>query len=573
MSQFAYPALHALFIWWFSTGVVIYLDGLPRRTFRWTMLGASVLLGVAIVGLATSGGDTSVSGAYQAFTYGVLAWAWLEVSFYLGYVTGVRKVACPEGCSGWRHFGHAILACLWHELAIFAVAAAVVAVTWGKPNQFGAWTFMVLWWMHQSARLNVFLGVRNLNEEFIPEHLAFLTSFFRKAPLNLLFPVSVTISTLVAALLFQRAFAADAAGAAVGYTFVGTMMTLAILEHWFLVLPLPTAALWSWSLRSHHPPRSFDVEIVAGFLGAGKTSVLRHRIDRIDPALRTVVLVNDAEAMNLDAALLRGRDGPVYCALEPDISRQIRDAVARWSPQRIIIEPAGGADLGMLLAVLARRDFQPLVGSVQVTAVVDAGAFLHDYARLQRYFEAQASLAQTVVLNKTDLVSRAELRMVESTLRTLNPLARIVPAIYGVLRPGGEQPLHAAAFRHEAATEEDAFSRDDGVARRHPPADVLGFATWNTTLHGRCDPQLLMELLEAVAGGAFGQVERVKGIAQAGAGWVHFDCAGGRPNLTAVVADDDETPRVIVVGCNIDRARLQAALDACAISAARMDIT
>ena len=265
MSQFAYPALHALFIWWFSTGVVIYLDGLPRRTFRWTMLGASVLLGVAIVGLATSGGDTSVSGAYQAFTYGVLAWAWLEVSFYLGYVTGVRKVACPEGCSGWRHFGHAILACLWHELAIFAVAAAVVAVTWGKPNQFGAWTFMVLWWMHQSARLNVFLGVSNLNAELLPEHLDHIKSFFTRKPMNLLFPFSVTASTICAVILSQRALAADGdAFNATGHTLVATMMVLAILEHWFLVLPLSAAkawnGLWQWSVTSRArdaiPPRT-----------------------------------------------------------------------------------------------------------------------------------------------------------------------------------------------------------------------------------------------------------------------------------------------------------------------------
>ena len=55
MSHYVYPALHALFIWWFSTGVVIYLDGLPRRTFRWTMLGSSVLLAVSLTGLAVSG--------------------------------------------------------------------------------------------------------------------------------------------------------------------------------------------------------------------------------------------------------------------------------------------------------------------------------------------------------------------------------------------------------------------------------------------------------------------------------------------------------------------------------------
>src|SRR5664279_4847998 len=118
MSQYALPALHSLFIWWFSTGVVLYLDGLPQRTFRWTMLGSTVVLAVSLVGLAASSADTSVGGAYGAFTYALLAWSWIEVSFYLNYVTGPRQQACPEGCGGWAHFGHAVMASLWHELAI-----------------------------------------------------------------------------------------------------------------------------------------------------------------------------------------------------------------------------------------------------------------------------------------------------------------------------------------------------------------------------------------------------------------------------------------------------------------------
>jgi putative photosynthetic complex assembly protein 2 len=588
MSQYVYPALHALFIWWFATGLVIYLDGLPRRTFRWTMLGSTVLLALSLLGLAVCADDRSVGGVYQAFTFGLLAWAWLEVSFYLGYVTGVRQHACPEGCGGWRHFGHAIQACLWHELAILAVAAAVVGITWGRGNQIGTWTFLVLWWMHESARLNVFLGVRNLNEEFIPDHLAFLKSFFRKAPMNLLFPVSVTVSTVVAVLLFRHAVAADAdAGTAAGYTFVATLMTLAILEHWFLVLPLPAAALWRWSLASHRPPRSFDVEVVAGFHGAGKTSFLRRRLDRIDPAVRTLVLVADPEAMHLDAGVLRrqgsrtaagaGKGGSVVLPLARSPALQIRQSVDRWTPQRIIIEPAGGADLGVLLGMLARPDLQPLVSSVQVTSVIDAGAFLRDFARLQRHFEQQATLAHTLVVNKTDLVAPAELRMVEATLRALNPHARMLSASYGAPLDhcGGADDgagLHNIPAMADPATIDDVI---ESPSSRHvgPQPDAPGFGTWSTRLTGCCDPELLHELLEAVADGVFGQIERVKGVVPAGPGWVRFDCSGGRPQLTVFAAAADEMPRLVVVGREIDRGRLAAAFAACTTPPARMNGT
>ena len=570
MTQFVYPALHALFIWWFSTGLLIYLDGLPRRTFRWTMLGSTLLLVLALIGLAATGEDRSVSGAYQAFTYGLLAWAWLEVSFYLGYVTGVRKQACPEGCSGWRHFGHAVQACLWHELGILAVAAAVIGLTWGAPNQVGTWTFLVLWWMHQSARVNVFLGVRNLNEEFLPEHLAFLRSFFRKAPMNLLFPVSVTISTIIAAMLFRNAFAPEAdAAAAAGYTFVGTLMVLAILEHWFLVLPLPAAALWSWSLRSHRPAHSFDVEVVAGFLGAGKTSLLRRRIDKLDPDARMLVLVNDPEALHFDAAMLTGGAAQagraIVLPMERDLSKQIRRAVERWAPQRVMIEPAGGADLGALLALMARVDLKPMVGSLHVTAVIDAGAFLRDYARMQRYFETQVTLAQTVVVNKIDVVAPAGLRMVTSTVLALNPAAQIVAASHGMLQPGFIGPHTAnAKFAGFADETDGAEPPGESLPDVEAQADTLGFTTCSIAPPGRCDPQLLLELLDHVVAGAFGRIERLKGIVRAGAGWVRFDCAGGRPQIAAAALDDDEMPRVVVVGLNVDRIRLQSALAACA---------
>ncbi len=263
MVEYGLPALFALFVWWFSTGVIFYLDGLPRRTFRWSMLGATILLAASVYGLTETKNDTSISGAYWAFTFGLLAWGWQEISFYMGFVTGPRKQASPEGCRGWRHFGYAIQTTLYHELAIIAGAILVVAVTWGGANQIGTWTFMILWGMHQSAKLNVFLGARNLNEEFLPEHLAYLKSFFTKKSMNLLFPVSITVSTVILTWLVQLAMAPDASAfEAVGYTFLATMMALAVLEHWFLVVPLPAASLWNWSLSSHRKeaPRATDKE-------------------------------------------------------------------------------------------------------------------------------------------------------------------------------------------------------------------------------------------------------------------------------------------------------------------------
>jgi putative photosynthetic complex assembly protein 2 len=251
VAEYLLPALYALFVWWFSTGVIIYLDGLPQRTFRYSMGAATVVAAASLIGLTVSSANMGVTGAYMAFTCALLVWAWVEISFYMGMVTGPRRIACAHGCSGWRHFGHAIQVSLYHEMAIFAAAALIIAFTWGGENQIGMWTFVVLWWMHQSARLNVFLGVPNLNEHFLPDHLHFLKSFFRNKPMNLLFPVSVTVSTIVTAMLAQRAAVASSGSfEATGFTFLAVLMGLAVLEHWFLVLPLPAAALWNWGMKS-----------------------------------------------------------------------------------------------------------------------------------------------------------------------------------------------------------------------------------------------------------------------------------------------------------------------------------
>jgi putative photosynthetic complex assembly protein 2 len=94
----------------------------------------------------------------------------------------------------------------------------------------------------------VFLGVRNVSEEFVPAHMEVLKSFLTRKPMNLLFPVSVTGGTIGAVLLFQGALAATNPGEAAGLTLLAALAGLAVVEHWLLMLPLPVEKLFRWSL-------------------------------------------------------------------------------------------------------------------------------------------------------------------------------------------------------------------------------------------------------------------------------------------------------------------------------------
>lgn len=260
MLEFGLAALAAIVLWWLSTGVIIYLDGLPRGTFRWSMLGASLLGLVALAVMIATRDVATPAGAYLAFTCGLVAWGWQAMSFYMGYITGPRTTPCPTHLAGWARFFAAAETNVTHELVIAAGALVLVALIGDGANQLGLWTYLVLWWMHLSGKLNVFLGVPNLSEEFIPEHLAYLRSYMTRRPMNLLFPVSVTVSTLVTAWLVREALTHPPASyEATAFTLLATLMLLAVLEHWLLVLPLPAMALWTWSLTSRTNDHQPDV--------------------------------------------------------------------------------------------------------------------------------------------------------------------------------------------------------------------------------------------------------------------------------------------------------------------------
>ncbi len=249
------PALYCLAVWWFSTGLIVFLNNLPPRTFPYSFSAFTTLAAISLYRLAQGGQDTSLAGAYAAFTYGVLVWGWHEMAFFMGYVTGPRTTACSAGAQGWRRFRQATQACIHHELAILATGAAVLWACWGAPNQVGLWTFLVLWGMRLSAKLNVYLGVLNLGEAFLPAHLTYLLSYMARRRMNWLMPVSLAGGIAATAWLVHLARAPGTTPTAfASLVFLVTMMALAVLEHALLVLPLPFTALWGWWLRAKSTP-------------------------------------------------------------------------------------------------------------------------------------------------------------------------------------------------------------------------------------------------------------------------------------------------------------------------------
>lgn len=252
MGDFAAPVLTAALAWWATTGLIMYLDGLRPSTFRWSMAYCTLGMFAAVKVISATSHDATPYGAYCGFGAALMVWAWLEMSFLMGFVTGPRRTGCTPGASTWRRFREATGAIAYHEAAIAIASTLVILATWTAPNPMAGWTIAVLWAMRLSAKLNLFLGVRNLGIEYLPPHLRYLAGYFARRPMNALFPVSVTAATLVLAWIIEdvRTLRGDAFGVT-SHALLATLMALAIFEHWVMVLPFPTTALWSLGLASH----------------------------------------------------------------------------------------------------------------------------------------------------------------------------------------------------------------------------------------------------------------------------------------------------------------------------------
>lgn len=261
LAEFIVPVVYAIFLWWFATGGLFLLNALDGKRRRFCLVLATALAGLALYGLIRSGQQTGIVSAYLSFTCGLALWGWQTLTYYTGFITGPREQACPPHATGWQRFGYGLAASLWHELVALATALLLLVVCWHLPNRVGLWTYGVLWSMHVSAKLNLFLGVRNTGDDFLPTHLSYLKSFFRRRRMNPLFPVSLTVGSLLTALFVDAAVAVEASAfTTAGSLLIATLSGLAVLEHACLFLPIPAALLWRWTQSRRHddPTESTD---------------------------------------------------------------------------------------------------------------------------------------------------------------------------------------------------------------------------------------------------------------------------------------------------------------------------
>jgi G3E family GTPase len=236
------------------------------------------------------------------------------------------------------------------------------------------------------------------------------------------------------------------------------------------------------------PPDGDDeripVNILTGFLGSGKTTVLRHVL-RHPGFADTAVLINEFGEVGLDHMLV-GRleqepvllqSGCICCSIRGDLSRAIRDLQAGRHAgsippfRRVIVETTGLADPTPILATItADRVIRHHFRAGAMVATIDAlhaGEGLTTHPELAR----QAAIADRLIVTKTDMAQPAQVARLYGRLKQLNPSAMIVSAVQGVVDPeqlvgqdtGGSEARLAEAGRWAA----EAIPADLGPATRH----------------------------------------------------------------------------------------------------------
>jgi putative photosynthetic complex assembly protein 2 len=261
MASYLIPPVYAAFLWWFSTGAVLLLVGRSGWFDALRVCSAAGLLVASLSGLAVSANAADVAGAYAAFTSTILLWGAQEIAFLAGWLTGPRPEPCPGEARGLRRLGLALQAILYHELALMTCGAAILTLTWKGANQVGLWTFAALWVLRQSAKINLFLGVPVTNDELMPDAVSFLKTYFARKPVGAFFPISVTLATATLVIMVQRIVEVAATPFdIVGLTLVSTLFALGVVEHWFMLLPMPAITLWGWGMHSGLPSEDTIME-------------------------------------------------------------------------------------------------------------------------------------------------------------------------------------------------------------------------------------------------------------------------------------------------------------------------
>ena len=361
------------------------------------------------------------------------------------------------------------------------------------------------------------------------------------------------------------------------------------------------------------------VDIISGFLGAGKTTLIKKLIKDVFAGQQIVLIENEFGEIGIDGGFLKDaginitemNSGCICCSLVGDFATALKKVVDEYHPDRIVIEPSGVGKLSDVENAVRNVADEAGLEIATATAVVDAKKAKVYMKNFGEFFNNQIETARCIVLSRTQDVSADKLDEVVKLVREKNHEASLITTcwdeidgkvIFGAMSDAKalEHELeheHEHGHHHEHHYDEngvcscghhhgDDHDHEDHDHEHHHhdhdhdhehehhdhhdhdhdhhhhhhhdhDADEV-FTSWGIETVRKFDKAELGAMLDKLADfGQFGQVLRAKGIVQSTDGtWLHFDLTPGEKEIREGSAD--YTGRLCVIGSGIDEDAIAA---------------
>ena len=325
------------------------------------------------------------------------------------------------------------------------------------------------------------------------------------------------------------------------------------------------------------------IDIVSGFLGAGKTTLIKKLLAEALSGSQTVLIENEFGEIGIDGGFLKSagieiremNSGCICCSLVGDFGEALKEVLDQYHPDRIIIEPSGVGKLSDVMKAVNDAMADQDVELNSAVAVVDAKKAKMYAKNFGEFFINQIEHAGTVVLSRTGDISEDKLKECVDLIREHNSKATVITTVWDELSGKSiletiegatdlEAELMKEAIRvaeeHEHEHHHHHHDDDDDDEHEHHHhhdhehhhhhADDI-FDSWGYETPARYSADEIDRILDELDSEKYGAVLRAKGmVPDSEGGWIYFDYVPGEKNVRA--GEPDVTGKFCVIGAELD---------------------
>ena len=218
------------------------------------------------------------------------------------------------------------------------------------------------------------------------------------------------------------------------------------------------------------------INIISGFLGAGKTTLIKKLLNEVYKGQKVVLIENEFGEIGIDGGFLKDagieitemNSGCICCSLVGDFGKSLKEVLEKFKPDRIIIEPSGVGKLSDVIKAV--KDVQKDLSQVELDSyvtVADAGKCKMYMKNFGEFFNNQIEHASTIILSRTQNLSQEKLEQVVKLIRGVNAEATIITTAWDLIT--GEQIV--AAMKKENSLVDELLKKEAESHEHHHDHD------------------------------------------------------------------------------------------------------